>query len=86
MIANYSAGETLAGLLFVLLYLTVIFIIPTWLCIKLCRNRGRRGGWAWGLFLGWIGVLVCWLRKASDKPPNAIPPQRNEYYNYTDGF
>ena len=44
----------------------VWFVLPIYVGYKLGPRKGR-AGWAWGLLLGWIGVLVLWL--FSDKRP-----------------
>jgi hypothetical protein len=35
----------------------------------LASRKGRTNGWAWGLLLGWLGVLVvaCMANRASQK-------------------
>jgi hypothetical protein len=39
-------------------------VLPIWVGQRIGARKGR-AGWAWGLFLGWLGVLIVAL--LSDK-------------------
>jgi hypothetical protein len=44
-----------------LLIVTVIFLVlPIWIGQMIGGPKGR-AGWAWGLLLGWLGVLIVAL-------------------------
>jgi hypothetical protein len=47
-----------------------VFMLPIYIGYKLGERKGRVG-WAWGLLLGWLGVLILWL--LSDKRSVAAP-------------
>jgi hypothetical protein len=44
----------------VLLGAIILWVIPIFVGISIGRSKGR-AGWAYGLFLGWIGVLILAL-------------------------
>jgi hypothetical protein len=41
----------------VMLVLSLIWLLPIVISIELGKSRDRMG-WMWGLFLGWLGVLI----------------------------
>lgn len=54
-IAMLGVGQTFS------LAVLFLWIIPIILCIVICSSKGRSGllGFVLGLFLGWIGVIIC---------------------------
>jgi hypothetical protein len=57
---------------------TIVFLVlwiaaPTYVAYRIGRPAGRQYAWAWGLLLGWIGVLIVWLltRREQDQRERA---------------
>jgi hypothetical protein len=50
----------------------VMWVAPVFVANHVAAGKGRDGGWTWGLLLGWIGVIVCALRRP--KNATATPP------------
>jgi NhaP-type Na+/H+ or K+/H+ antiporter len=44
-----------------LLLLLAVWPLPIYLCYRIGRRKGRKNAWLWGVFLGWIGVIVVAL-------------------------
>lgn len=63
----------------VLFFVTLIWFLPIYVAHQIGESKNR-AGWAWGLFLGWLGVIVVALLPQSTRvgpPPtaaNAPPP------------
>ena len=38
----------------------------------ICRHKGYSGGFGWGFWLGFIGILICvfWHKQREDEPVN----------------
>jgi hypothetical protein len=53
--------------LIVLLFTILVagFILPWYAGGEIGRPKGR-AGWAWGLFLGWLGVAVVYMLPPTD--------------------
>jgi hypothetical protein len=51
-----------------LLFVAVLWVAPVFVGHKLGAPKNR-AGWAWGLLLGWIGVVI--VACLSDKNPHA---------------
>jgi hypothetical protein len=54
----------------------LLFLLPIVIAIDLGVSRDRTG-WMWGLFLGWLGVLIlaCMRpRPAEQRPPKELKP------------
>lgn len=45
----------------------ILWVVPIFVAVSLGRTK-RREGWAYGLFLGWIGVLILALLPALPDP------------------
>ena len=43
-----------------MLLISVFWALPIWAGALVGSSKGR-AGWAWGLFLGWLGVLIVAL-------------------------
>lgn len=50
-------------LVFLVLYLVLFLVLPTWLGIRISSNHGRGAlmGGLLGFFVSWLGVLITWL-------------------------
>jgi hypothetical protein len=44
-------------------FVFVFWVAPTWICVVRGNERGRNG-YAWGLLLGWFGVLMIFALPA----------------------
>jgi hypothetical protein len=42
-------------------WMFVVWILPIGITISIGKARNRLNGWAYGLFLGWIGVLTIYV-------------------------
>src|SRR5262245_1572506 len=45
-----------------LVFLFFVWGLPILICYRLGQSRNR-AGWPWGLFLGWLGVLIVALMR-----------------------
>jgi hypothetical protein len=43
-----------------IIFAVVVWVLPIWVAQTIGGRKGR-AGWAWGLFLGWFGVLIVAL-------------------------
>ena len=41
-------------------WVLAVLVLPIWVGYRIGARKGR-AGWAWGLFLGWLGVLIVAL-------------------------
>ena len=55
----------------------ILWVLPIWVGHQIGKPKGRAGG-LWGLFLGWIGVVVVALlppgERAQVGPPASLSP------------
>jgi hypothetical protein len=49
------------------LLISLVFLLPVIIAIDLGYSR-ERTGWMWGLFLGWLGVLILACMRAPQRP------------------
>jgi hypothetical protein len=49
-----AAGSAGLGIIFILIF----WIAPVVAAYMIGNRKGRTYGWVWGLFLGWIGVVI----------------------------
>jgi hypothetical protein len=47
-------------LVFAIFWVLAVLVLPIWVGYRIGARKGR-AGWAWGLFLGWLGVLIVGL-------------------------
>jgi hypothetical protein len=64
----------------VLVAVTVLWILPVWVCVAQGDVRNRNG-WAWGLLLGWIGVLMIFLLPPLEPETEHGPRDRWEQFH-----
>jgi hypothetical protein len=50
-----------------LLFAAVFWVAPIFVAKKIGDRKGRSSAWAWGVLLGWLGVLIVAL--LSDRQP-----------------
>jgi hypothetical protein len=48
-----------------LLFAAIFWILPIWVGQMIGAKKGR-AGWAWGLLLGWIGVVIVAVLPSRD--------------------
>ena len=58
--------ESLGGLFILVLYFGGLWIAPIVVTNRMGKRKGHTYAWVWGALLGWIGVLIEWMR--SDRP------------------
>jgi hypothetical protein len=58
--------EALVPLIKALVPLIFWCVVPMYMTHNMGRRVGKRHAVLWGLFLGWIGVLIMWLRTRKD--------------------
>ena len=48
----------------------------------ICRHKGYSGGFGWGFWLGFIGILICavWRKRKEDEPGDEIVSDEQAYY------
>jgi hypothetical protein len=49
------------------LFAILLWVVPIIVAIELGKSRDRKG-WMWGLFLGWIGVLILAIMRPIRQP------------------
>jgi hypothetical protein len=51
------------SLLYFLIFATIFWILPIYVAHQIGVSK-HRAGWAWGLILGWLGVIIVALLPA----------------------
>lgn len=59
--------ELLVSFLALAAVVFAVWGLPILICVSLGRTRDRTG-WMWGLFLGWLGVLILAIMRARITP------------------
>jgi Protein of unknown function (DUF2510) len=62
-----SGGSAFGGLVFI----GIFWIVPIFVGKRIGDRKGRRG-WIWGLFLGWIGVIIVALLSPRQAGTSAV--------------
>lgn len=75
ILVEYSIGTV--GVIFSTLLITItVLIVVAMLCIfglisnKINKDKGYRSGFAWGFFLGILGIIIVTLRPAAVQQAN----------------
>ena len=50
-----------------LVYIGLTWALPIYISLRIGRGKNRMG-WLYGLLLGWIGVLIVWMRSPLPGP------------------
>ena len=54
--------------------LLLLWGVPIWATANIGGRKGHPNGWVWGLFLGWIGVvIVALLPEGAGRNPRECP-------------
>jgi hypothetical protein len=62
----------------VIIFALIFWALPVWVCVAQGKARNRNG-WAWGLLLGWLGVLMIFLL-----PPRKLSPLELEWKQFNE--
>jgi hypothetical protein len=57
-----TAHSSGSGASVLLLLIVIFWILPIFVASRLGRKKLMTTGWAWGFFLGWLGVIIVATR------------------------
>ena len=57
----------------VLVIIVLAWIVPIFVAQAIGKGKGHKTSWLWGLFLGWVGVLVVALQPSPPAPSGVVP-------------
>ena len=61
-----------AGVVY-LIYVGLTWALPIYVGNRIGRGKNRTG-WLYGLLLGWLGVLIVWMRSPLPAPATVAAP------------